>query len=148
MFGLGGKIINDLEFLQTLINTIPMSVVIVNDRRKLFYLNSYLEKIIDCSPKDATGLLGGEVFGCVHVLKKHNHRCGEETLCKKCILNKAIRSALEKKQPFWDEGFISVNLSGHTHNHSVSVSSSPLSFNGEKYKYMAINISIYSIIKY
>lgn len=134
-----GKLKDDILFIRTVLDTVPMSIIIIDEQKAVFNLNDYLAEILNVSTEDVQGQVGGKVLGCVHLLKTDNHVCGKDELCKRCIINKAAISVFMKGVKYEGEGFISLIINGTVHNLKVLVNASPLTYEGKIYALITID---------
>ncbi len=89
------KIIN-IPLITDLLNTIPISLIILNSERQAVFVNKRLYDIIDeDNQDDVIGSSPGNIFRCQHI--ENGGDCGHTEFCRYCGANTAINCCFQGK---------------------------------------------------
>ncbi|WP_340818248.1 ATP-binding protein [Methanolobus sp. WCC4] len=82
------NISNDTSLFHSIFENAPLIMVVVSSERRVENINHTTSKTLGIKKEDALGLLGGELFSCVHSFDGDG--CGKNENCKDCTIKNTV----------------------------------------------------------
>lgn len=127
--------IQQMELVDKLLSSVPVFVLLVNERRQVVYANGTLLNFLDVEARAVIGRPPGDVLQCSHALED-GQTCGETGSCLYCGANIALMAGLAG-HVCTEECRIVRDASLDPPALDLRVRSSPLMLNGETFVLMA-----------
>ncbi len=125
------KIVKRHKELVSLINDLPLWIIILNKERQAVFYNKKLSDDLEVKDKwDVLGARPGEIFSCQHAWADQAG-CGNSDFCKYCGAVKAIRNSHFGKKDV-QECKLLINNNKQINAMDLEVSSSPLNLDSEE----------------
>ena len=118
-------------FLDALFNTIPSSVMVVDEEHRIRMVNQGLEEAFEVAEKTTLESCPGDVLSCPRAVESPGC-CGTLAECVRCQLRPPIAEALAGKTVPRQHCKFSFQSDGETHQLSLLVSAMPLDYRGER----------------
>jgi PAS domain S-box-containing protein len=119
----------ELSTVQTVFNTLPFIILIVNSNRRVWRVNKSTAALIKRSEAEILGLRIGEALGCIHAEKQ---QCGLSTACISCPIKNSLEKCLTPgRNVEVNEGTLEFNIHGYHKKMHLNVTSMPLVINRE-----------------
>lgn len=96
------KLNDSISELTAIYESIPISVLLIDSKRKIRKSNDTSKKIANCLEDDIVDLRCGELFNCVHHID-HPKGCGYTPFCNDCLVNRSILDTLKNKAGIHNE---------------------------------------------
>jgi transcriptional regulator with PAS, ATPase and Fis domain len=80
--------------LRDIFEAIPHAVMVVDEKRRIHSVNSFLARIIGLQSSEVAGKGSGQAFGCLHAFEECA-TLGNSDSCKRCELRMLVASAFE-----------------------------------------------------
>ncbi|MFW5782407.1 MAG: ATP-binding protein [Candidatus Muiribacteriaceae bacterium] len=123
------KMLHSKDMFEKILNSLPHSVIIVNDHNQMVFSNQVLLGKIDA--KDIFEILSrrpGELFTCVNA-DKTDGGCGTSEACKYCNILSTLTRAQEQKIKVEDEASLVIKKGDYEVNLDFLVAVTPIMFN-------------------
>jgi signal transduction histidine kinase len=92
------KLLSNSDFVRKLIDSIPDTLLILNEDREAIFANMRLLDFMGTNDyRDVMGKLPGELLNCNHAVHQRSEGCGRTSSCKYCGLFKSAQDALDGK---------------------------------------------------
>lgn len=125
------KLVKKHKELISVINDLPIWIIILNKERQAVYYNKKLSDDLEVSDKwDVLGARPGEIFSCQHAWADQAG-CGNSEFCKYCGAVKSIRNSHFGKKDV-QECKLLINDNKQINALDLEVSSSPLTLDSEE----------------
>jgi len=129
------EVLADSPLVQSLLDTLPTVVMVLNDQRQLVTANQALFDLLGADPQQLLGQRPGDILGCIHA--GDSGRCGTTRFCAYCgMANAILRSASEGRAV--RECRIRKSSDGGTGCLDLRVKATPLHVGGQQYTVCAI----------
>jgi signal transduction histidine kinase len=124
--------VENLEFLQTLINSSPFVSILVNKQRQVILSNFQLIETAGLdSIEQIIGKRPGDIFSCLN--RNDNSACGDSEGCQLCGILKTVRESQSQAKKVINECRIRARDNHLLVFYEFRVICSPVYFNGEMY---------------
>ena len=132
------NILSSDKYFQTFIEAMPDVAIVVNNKRRVIYVNRELLDLLGMSEiTDGIGLKPGELFKCGN-LNDFTERCGTTKACGYCGLSNSILQALRTGKPALFESRISSRVINGGQAFDVEVKTSPIAVNEQTFYIVSI----------
>ncbi len=92
------KLLSNSDFVRKLIDSIPDTLLIINENREAIFANMRLLNFVGINDyRQAMGKLPGELLHCNHAIHQGSEGCGQTSSCKYCGLFNSAKDALDGK---------------------------------------------------
>lgn len=119
--------------INSIVQNLPASIVIVNDKRQLVYINKAFFEMMELEEsKTVLGMRMGDLIRCVHALQSENG-CGTGESCGVCGSFRSVLECLETNETVSNETHLRVKTEIGECALEYNVSASPLLYNSKKY---------------
>jgi nitrogen fixation/metabolism regulation signal transduction histidine kinase len=126
------RIVEDVS-INSIVHNLPASIVIVNDKRQLVYLNkAFFEMMNIKESKTVLGMRIGDLIRCVNALQLDNG-CGTGEQCRVCGAFRAILECLETGKTVSHETHFRVITDSGECSLEYHVTAVPLMYNSKNY---------------
>lgn len=88
--------IESVPYVQSLINAVPVMVLVLNSHRQIVAVNEPVLKAVKSSAEAVLGKRPGELIGCIHAGEGPNE-CGTSAACRFCGAVQAIRHTQDRR---------------------------------------------------
>ena len=125
------KILNENKFFNTLFDSIPIGVVIVNSDLDILSLNNFMKRSFRITDKNALQKSIGRVIQC---MKEYDNPgvCGKSEHCKNCQILRPALSALKKEEMHRNRADVEILIKGQLQNKELIVTAVPVEYKGEQ----------------
>jgi K+-sensing histidine kinase KdpD len=128
--------IENLEFLQEVLNTNPQLSAIINKHGQVVLSNTRTVKMAGIeNVEQLIGKRPGEVFSCLH-MNDTTAGCGTSESCRFCGILQTLKQSQAQSEKITNECRITTHENGRLVSHDFNVSCSPVFFNNEMYTLM------------
>jgi nitrogen-specific signal transduction histidine kinase len=129
--------IQDLEFVQEVLNSSPLISALVNNQRQVILSNFHLHDVAGLkSIEEFLGKRPGEILSCMH--KDENKGCGTTSNCQFCGILQTVKQSQIKNKTITNECRLTTKINSHHAFHDFQVTCSPVFFNHVMYTLMYI----------
>jgi signal transduction histidine kinase len=127
------RTLGSLEFVQEVINAMPVAAAVLNRERQIVFWNEALFESVGARDLgEVLGLRPGEALGCVHAAEQIGG-CGTAEACRHCGAAGAILRCLMSDAPAEQECRICTSADGHTTALDLRVATRPFRVRGEAF---------------
>jgi len=124
-------------FLDALFDSIPSSLMVVDEDHHIRMVNKGLERAFDVAPDTVLDTCPGEVLSCPRAVQNPGS-CGTLAECVRCQLNAPIADALSGRSVPRQQCRFSFQSDGRLHDLSLLISARPLVYRGENLAIVAL----------
>ncbi len=125
------EILNQEGFLNSMFESIPCGVLIVDEERRVRALNNALERTFGIPREAALNRRGGEVLKCINAFKSPEG-CGFSEECRYCQIRNTALDAISGKKENRNLAKMQLLVNGKARDLRFLVSAAPLDHNGER----------------
>lgn len=125
------------DFLQTLFDTIPAFLFIVDEDMRINHLNKAALKLSDGNEKSALGKRGGDFLHCIYSFETPEG-CGHSSHCKDCVVRRSVGRAFRGEDVYRETTRMNLLSGGNLNELFVSVTASPFRYEGEQLALLVI----------
>ncbi len=124
--------IDDINFLQNLINAIPYMVFVVDSDTRVYHMNSSAAQFLGTDIGRSRMMREGQVLKCV------NHDavpegCGRSEFCRNCLVRGCVNEAMSGNRIYHRQTSMKITLNGRVADIHLLVSTSAFEFQGESF---------------
>lgn len=126
---------NDIDILsglnlQTVIDTIPVAIFIIDDETKILAFNSAAAQLIDKNSDPILHRLCGDVLHCFNA-RNAPDGCGTTEFCSDCVIRNTVNEACSGNTVVRKRADLMMQRQNDTYKVIFSVSASPFKHNGK-----------------
>lgn len=125
------ELISQDGFLESMFESIPCGVLIVDKGRVVRAVNNAFEKIFGISRSEAIYQRGGEALQCINA-SSHPDGCGFSTACRDCQVRNIALDAISGKRIERQLAEFQTKLKGSPRRMTLLLSAAPFSHNGDE----------------
>jgi transcriptional regulator with GAF, ATPase, and Fis domain len=125
------ELLDEDGFLNTLFESIPCGVLIVDGDRRVQAVNNLLEQTFGIPMAEVVNKRGGEALKCIHAFESPEG-CGFADYCKSCGIRNTALDALAGRQVHRNKATVQLLLDGEVRDLVLLVSAAPIEHEGEK----------------
>jgi transcriptional regulator with PAS, ATPase and Fis domain len=129
-------ILHENDLVQTLMDSLPCGVMILDHQAQVVTINKALEQIIGPTSQVA-GKGAGQSIGCVWTLGRANG-CGHVEPCTDCKMRRMVLSAVKGKQVINEKARLELLKDGCAKHVTLKLSIAPLSVHNRQYAVVTI----------
>ncbi len=118
-------------FLNTLFESIPCGVLIVDADRRVQAVNNLLERTFGVSMAEVINKRGGEALKCIHAFDSPEG-CGFADHCESCGVRNTALEALAGEQVHRTRATVQLEVDGEVRDVVLLVSAAPIEYRGER----------------
>lgn len=131
------ELICNTKQLDEVFNNIPIISLLVDNDVKVQSINKSGQQV--SSKPNAFGLLGGEVFNCIHAMAE-NATCGKTDHCKDCVIRNSVNSTIDQGEYIYKkEGEFTMVNGDKSIEMTILVSTSPIMFKNKQSVLLSID---------
>ncbi|MCC7263996.1 MAG: PAS domain-containing protein [Candidatus Latescibacteria bacterium] len=124
-------LIENEGLLQTLFETMPVGLFLVDSQRQVTRVNRFLGQLLDRDLAEMLKVRPGNALGCIHV-DDDPQGCGYGPACQECVLRRGVAGVIEGQdvRMYRSEHVMQLRLDDRETEKSFQISVSPLTTEG------------------
>ncbi len=127
-----GELLDQKGFLNTLFESIPCGVLVVDRDRRVQRINKVLEQTFGISRGEVVDKRGGEALRCVHASESPDG-CGFADYCQTCRVRNTALEALAGTRVHRNKAEVQLTVDGKARDLVLLVSAAPIDYEGERF---------------
>ncbi|MBN1186363.1 MAG: GHKL domain-containing protein [Bacteroidales bacterium] len=131
--------IQSMDFLKSLLDSLPFIIAILNQERRVVYANEYaIESLGYEKMHDALGTFPGNLLHCTNA-NGYPHGCGTTQKCRVCSVLSTVNDSREKNERLTREARLITQIDEKTYSFNLLITSSPFVVEDQLYQMVIVN---------
>jgi len=125
-------LLNQGDFLQTLFESVPCGIVVVDRDRRVQAVNNLLQRTFGLSSAEVIDTRYGEALRCIHASESQGG-CGFGDFCRDCRVRNIALEALAGGRTHRTKASVTLRVGDEERNLELLVSAAPIEYGGEPF---------------